>query len=145
VPAKQYQFSPRSTDPRIEAEDHWADMKDALNATRDALEHSDADRVAMSAMIDMLRKELMDAKAACTVIERSNTVMRTKLQAAGMLVLDALKADEIERSAVVSEYKGNVLPMVESDVSQIKDSIVQVNSPEPNVITPPKNEFPAQS
>lgn len=101
---RQYAFNPQETDPRVSAGDHWDDMRTELNLTRDQLESSNAETVSQAALIDMLRKELSDTKTSCAIIERSNTVMRTKLQAAGMLVLDALKSDEIERGQAVSEY-----------------------------------------
>lgn len=101
---RQYAFTPQETDPRLSAGDHWDDMRQELNLTRDQLESANAENVTQSALIDMLRKELSDTKSACAIIERSNTVMRTKLHAAGMLVLDALKSDEIERGAAVSEF-----------------------------------------
>jgi hypothetical protein len=124
MPAKQYMFEAQETDPRITAAQHWNDMRDELNATRDALESANAHETAQAAMIDMLRKELADSKATCTVIERSNTVMRTKLQAAGMLVLDALKTDEIERGTAVSEYavKNNVHPIQAEPPAEPQDA-----------------------
>lgn len=118
--SRQYIFEAQETDPRITAAQHWNDLRDELNATRDALESSNAHELAQAAMIDMLRKELVESKATCQIIERSNTVMRTKLQAAGMLVLDALKTDEIERGAAVSEYavKANVHPIPDEPLAE---------------------------
>jgi hypothetical protein len=101
---RQYAFTPQETDPRVSANDHWDDMRQELNVTRDALESANAHEIAQASLIDMLRKELAATKENCAIIERSNTVMRTKLQAASMLVIDALKSDEIERGEAVSEF-----------------------------------------
>jgi hypothetical protein len=134
MPAKQYAFEPQEHDPRITAQQHWADMRDELNATRDALEAANANETAQAAMIDMLRKELADTKAACAIIERSNTVMRTKLQAAGMLVLDALKTDEIERGVAVSEYavRSNVQPIHQDEPKGDRPSFLRMTAPPAN-------------
>jgi hypothetical protein len=134
MPAKQYAFEPQEADPRVTAQQHWSDMRDELNATRDALEAANANETSQAALIDMLRRELAAAKATCAIIERSNTVMRTKLQAAGMLVLDALKTDEIERGAAVSEYAVK---------SQAKPTQIE-SSDRPaflRSVTPPVNQF----
>src|ERR1700676_2360979 len=56
MPAKQYVFEPQENDPRITAAQHWNDMRDELNHTRESLEHSEADRIAQASLIDMLRK-----------------------------------------------------------------------------------------
>lgn len=123
---RQYAFNPQETDPRVSATEHWEALKDELNVTRDQLEHANAETVSQASLIDMLRKELSDTKASCAIIERSNTVMRTKLQAAGMLVLDALKADEIERGQAVSEFavKSPAKPQPESpDAKEIVSNI----------------------
>ena len=91
MPQRQYEFVPQETDPRIAAERHWEDMRNELNVTRDALEHADAQCVTQSALIDMLRQEVADTKFAYSVAQTSLTTMQTKLKAAGMLILDALK------------------------------------------------------
>ena len=93
MPARQYEFEPQTDDPRIYARHHWEDMRTELNITRDALESSESQSLAQSALIDMLRKELAEAKRAHDVDNVALTIMRTKLKAAGMLVLDALKED----------------------------------------------------
>lgn len=123
---RQYAFTPEGRDPRISANEHWESMLDELNATRDSLEAANANETAQAALIDMLRKELAATKVSHAVIERSNTVMRTKLQAAGMLVLDALKSDEIERGQAVSEFavKSHATPIAESpDAKEIVSNI----------------------
>lgn len=115
MPAKQYAFEPKPEDPRRSAQLQWDQIREELNDTREALEHSEAERVSQAALIDMLRNELASVKAAYAVVERSNTVMRTKLQIAGGIVLDALKADELERGSAVSEYAVKSPVMVEHD------------------------------
>ncbi len=112
---RQYAFTPRQSDPRIEAEAHWEDLREELNVTRDQLEASEARERSQAALIDMLRNELAETKLNCAIIERSNTVMRTKLQAAGMLVLDALKADELDRGVAVSEYAPMKTPKIQAE------------------------------
>src|ERR1700678_2429475 len=91
MPQRQYEFVPQETDPRIAAERHWEDMRNELNVTRDALEDSQAAEKTLSALVDMLRQEIADTKFAYSAAQTSLTTMQTKLKAAGMLILDALK------------------------------------------------------
>lgn len=137
MPVRQYAFDPQEHDPRIDAQRHWEDLRDELNVTRDQLESSNAQCTSQAALIDMLRQELSETKSACAIIERSNTVMRTKLQAAGMLVLDALKTDEIERGAVVSEFA------VKSNVQPIHDEPKVERPAFLRMTAPPENQWPS--
>jgi hypothetical protein len=100
VARKQYMFTPPVVDPRASADLLWDEMRDELNITRDALEQSEAREVANAALIDMLRKEIDAAKDSQTRDRTAVIRMETKLKAAGMLILDALKDkpdDEEER------------------------------------------------
>lgn len=133
MPAKQYQFVPPKTDPRATSEQQWSDMLDELNVTRDQLESANAQCTSQAALIDMLRKELSDAKSAGAIIERSNIVMRTKLQAAGMLVLDALKTDELERGAAVSEF---AVKTPQSSMTTVEEKPLFLKA-----VVPPQNEM----
>ncbi len=139
---RQYAFTPKQSDPRIEAEAHWDDLRDELNNTRDQLESSNAQCTSQAAMIDMLRNELAETKLNCAIIERSNTVMRTKLQAAGMLVLDALKADELERGAVVSEYAPMKTPKIQAESKDEPKDEPQDAKPIFLRTAVPANQFP---
>jgi hypothetical protein len=94
---RQYAFNPPVSDPRHEAEMLWDEMRDELRIARDALEVSEAREVANASLIDMLRKELAATKTAHRSDQVALTVMRTKLESAGRLVLDALKLDEPEK------------------------------------------------
>lgn len=94
---RQYQFEPQEHDPLITAQRHWNDMRDELNVTRDQLEASEAREASQAALIDMLRKELDASKSAHSRDQIALTIMRTKLKASGLLILDALKADEAEQ------------------------------------------------
>jgi hypothetical protein len=88
---KQYAFTPPIADPRHQAEQLWDELRDELNASRDALEHSEADRISQASLIDMLRKELELSKESQLRDQIAVTRMHAKLKAAGMLILDALK------------------------------------------------------
>lgn len=88
---RQYAFQPQPTDPRITAQDEWARMVDELDITRDSLERSNAECTSQAALIDMLRKELAETRIRHDRDQEALTIMRTKLKAAGGLVLDALK------------------------------------------------------
>ena len=132
---RQYAFVPKAMDPRIEAESQWDELRDELNVCRDALESSNAENTTLAAMVDMLRKELDRAKIDLVVVERSNAAMRGKLHAAGLVVLDALKADEIERGVAVSEYAVR---------SPVKAAQVEPQEERPaflHPVRPPQNKF----
>jgi hypothetical protein len=142
MPVKQYEFEPEEHDPRIAAARQWEDMRDSLNVTRDALEHSEADRVALSVLVDMLRKELTAAKRDLSVAERSTLAMRAKLQSAGLIVLDALQADEAERMAVVPEVKNPARhPQNTEEDKPAADNIVKDSVTRISGTRPPTNRF----
>lgn len=88
---KQYAFTPPIADPRHQAEQLWDELRDELNASRDALEHSEADRISQASLIDMLRKELELSKESQLRDQIAVTRMHAKLKAAAMLIIDALK------------------------------------------------------
>ncbi len=92
--AHTFAFNPQREDPRIAAERHWTDMISELQVTRQQLEKADSIAIANAELIDMLRKELADEKAEHRKDRDALIVVRTKLQAAGHLILDALKDDE---------------------------------------------------
>jgi hypothetical protein len=88
---KQYAFTPPIADPRRQAEQIWDELRDELNMTRDALEHSEADRISQASLIDMLRKELELSKESQLRDQIAVTRMHAKLKASAMLIIDALK------------------------------------------------------
>jgi hypothetical protein len=78
----------------------WDEMRDELEIARSSLEQSEAREVAQSALIDMLRKELEATSESHTRDRTAVIRMESKLKAAGLLILDALKdkpEDEEER------------------------------------------------
>lgn len=144
---KQYAFTPPIADPRHQAEQLWDELRDELNASRDALEHSEADRISQASLIDMLRKELELSKESQLRDQIAVTRMHAKLKAAAMLIIDALKdkpddespsprpkrtlqdlpATKRETPKAEPEYSPSALPEVEDEQASAREVVQSIH------------------